>query len=67
MLSQEEEVHGKQKELDVLKEEEKKLLEEIKASEKEIEKLSHDLEVASEINSEVSIISAILFLAYAKT
>ena len=53
MLAQEEEVHGKQRELDALKEEEKKLLEEIKASEKEIQKLSHDLEVSSEINTEV--------------
>ena len=53
LLAQEEEVHGKQRELDALKEEEKKLLEEIKASEKEIQKLSHDLEVSSEINSEV--------------
>ena len=53
MLAQEEEVHGKQKELDALKEEEKKLLEEIKASEKEIQKLSHDLDVSSEINTEV--------------
>ena len=55
LLAQEEEVHGKQRELDALKEEEKKLLEEIKASEKEIQKLSHDLEVSSEINSEVCI------------
>ena len=53
LLTQEEEVHGKQRELDALKEEEKKLLEEIKASEKEIQKLSHDLDVSSEINSEV--------------
>ena len=53
LLAQEEEVHGKQKELDALKEEEKKLLEEIKASEKEIQKLSHDLDVSSEINTEV--------------
>ena len=52
LLAQEEEVHGKQKELDALKEEEKKLLEEIKASEKEIQKLSHDLDVSSEINTE---------------
>ena len=56
MLAQEEEVHGKQRELDALKEEEKKLLEEIKASEKEIQKLSHDLEVSSEINTEVCVI-----------
>ena len=54
LLAQEEEVHGKQRELDALKEEEKKLLEDIKNSEKEIQKLSHDLEVATEINSEVS-------------
>ena len=54
LLAQEEEVHGKQRELDALKEEEKKLMEEIKASEKEIHKLSHDLEIASEINAEVS-------------
>ena len=54
LLAQEEEVHGKQRELDALKEEEKKLLEDIKNSEKEIQKLSHDLEVATEINSEVN-------------
>ena len=53
LLAQEDEVHGKQRELDALKEEEKKLMEEIKASEKEIQKLSHDLEISSEINSEV--------------
>ena len=64
LLAQEEEVHGKQKELDALKEEEKKLLEEIKASEKEIQKLSHDLDVSSEINTEVKgndIINCIFF------
>ncbi len=53
LLTQEEEVHGKQRELDALKEEEKKLMEDIKASEKEIQKLSRDLETATEINSEV--------------
>ena len=60
LLAQEEEVHGKQRELDALKEEEKKLLEDIKNSEKEIQKLSHDLEVATEINSEVRFFSSIL-------
>ena len=53
LLEQEEEVHGKQRELDALKEEEKQLLEDIKASEKEILKFEHDLQVATEINSEV--------------
>ena len=38
---------------DYLNTDEKKLLEEIKASEKEIQKLSHDLDVSSEINTEV--------------
>ena len=61
LLAQEEEVHGKQRELDALKEEEKKLLEDIKNSEKEIQKLSHDLEVATEINSEVSNSSILTF------
>lgn len=55
LLAQEEEVHGKQRELDALKEEEKQLMDDIKASEKEIEKFEHDLEVALELNSEVSI------------
>ena len=54
LLAQEEEVHGKQRELDALKEEEKQLMDDIKASEKEIEKFEHDLEVALELNSEVS-------------
>ena len=55
LLAQEEEVHGKQRELDALKEEEKQLMDDIKASEKEIEKFEHDLEVALELNSEVSL------------
>lgn len=55
LLAQEEEVHGKQRELNNLKDEEKKLLEEIKQSEKEISKLSHDLGLAEEINSEVGV------------
>ena len=54
LLAQEEEVHGKQRELDALKEEEKQLMDDIKASEKEIEKFDHDLQVALELNSEVS-------------
>ena len=53
LLAQEEEVHGKQRELDALKDEEKQLMEDIKASEKEINKFEHDLQIASEINSEV--------------
>ena len=61
LLAQEEEVHGKQRELDALKEEEKKLLEDIKNSEKEIQKLSHDLEVATEINSEVNIFTQVFW------
>jgi peptidoglycan hydrolase CwlO-like protein len=51
--AQEAEVHGKQQALDDLKDEEKKLLEEIKASEKEIKKFGHDLEACIEINAEV--------------
>ena len=53
MLAQEEEVHGKQKELDRLKEEEKTLLEDIKKSEKEIERLEQDLGIASDLAEEV--------------
>ena len=60
LLAQEEEVHGKQRELDALKEEEKQLMDDIKASEKEIEKFEHDLEVALELNSEVSLFFLLL-------
>ena len=55
LLAQEEEVHGKQKELDRLKEEEKTLLEDIKKSEKEIERLELDLIVVHELAEEVSL------------
>ena len=53
LLAQEEEVHGKQKELDRLKTEETELLQDIKNSEKEIDRLEHDLNLAEELKLEV--------------
>ena len=53
LLAQEEEVHGKQKELDRLKAEETELLQDIKNSEKEIDRLEHDLNLAEELKLEV--------------
>ena len=64
LLAQEEEVHGKQKELDRLKEEEKSLLEDIKKSEKEIERLELDLIVVHELAEEVSLKANIVSLKY---
>merc|ERR1719295_1676199 len=54
LLAQEEEVHGKQRELDRLREEEKTLLEDIKKSEKEIQRLEQDLSLTSELAEEAS-------------
>ena len=54
LLAQEEEVHGKQRELDSLKAEETQLLEDIKQSEKEISRLEYDLNIAQELVAEVS-------------
>ena len=54
LLAQEEEVHGKQRELDNLKAEETQLLEDIKQSEKEIGRLEYDLNIAQELVAEVS-------------
>ena len=54
LLAQEEEVHGKQRELDSLKAEETQLLEDIKQSEKEIGRLEYDLNIAQELVAEVS-------------
>ena len=54
LLAQEEEVHGKQRELDSLKAEETQLLEAIKQSEKEIGRLEYDLNIAQELVAEVS-------------
>ena len=53
-IAQEEEVHGKQRELDSLKAEETQLLEDIKQSEKEISRLEYDLNIAQELVAEVS-------------
>lgn len=53
LLAQEEEVHGKQRELETLKAEETELLQNIKNSEKEIERLEHDLNIAEELKLEV--------------
>ena len=55
LLAQEEEVHGKQRELERLKSEETELIQNIKNSEKEIERLEHDLNIAEELTSEVRI------------
>lgn len=54
LLAQEEEVHGKQRELERLKAEETQLIQDIKHSEKEIERLEHDLNVAEDIKTEVN-------------
>merc|ERR1711981_864601 len=53
LLAQEEEVHGKQRELERLKSEETELLQNIKNSEKEIERLEHDLSITGELTTEV--------------
>ncbi len=54
LTKQEDEVHGKQRELDALKEEEKQLMDDIKQSEKEIANFETKLTAATEINSEVN-------------
>ena len=46
-------MHGKQKELDRLKAEETELIQNIKLSEREIDRLEHDLNVAEELKLEV--------------
>ena len=56
MLKQEEEVHGKQRELDRLKDEEKELTTDIKKSEREIQRIEDDLKVVQELEEEVSFI-----------
>jgi hypothetical protein len=52
-VSQEEEVEGKKRELEELKDEEKTLLEEIKKTEKELIKLEQNLNLAQELRREV--------------
>ena len=54
MLKQEEEVHGKQRELDRLKDEEKELMTDIKKSEREIQRIEDDLKIVQELEEEVS-------------
>ena len=53
LVAQEEEVQGKKRELEELKDEEKSLLEEIKRSEKELLKLEQNLNLAQELRREV--------------
>ena len=53
LVSQEEEVQGKKRALEELKDEEKSLLEEIKRSEKELLKLEQNLNLAQELRREV--------------
>ena len=55
MLEQEEEVHGKQRELDRLKDEEKELMTDIKKSEREIQRIEDDLKIVQELEEEVQI------------
>ena len=47
-------MHGKQRELDRLKEEEKELTRDIKKSEREIQRIEDDLKVVQELEEEVS-------------
>ena len=54
LIKQEEEVHGKQRELDRLKDEEKELMTDIKKSEREIQRIEDDLKVVQELEEEVS-------------
>ena len=56
MPKQEEEVHGKQRELDRLKDEEKELTTDIKKSEREIQRIEDDLKVVQELEEEVSLL-----------
>ena len=53
MLKQEEEVHGKQRELDRLKDEEKELMTDMKKSEREIQRIEDDLRVVQDLEAEV--------------
>jgi hypothetical protein len=55
-VSQEEEVEGKKRELEELKDEEKTLLEEIKKTEKELIKLEQNLNLAQELRREVFLV-----------
>ena len=47
-------MHGKQRELDRLKDEEKELMTDIKKSEREIQRIEDDLKVVQELEEEVS-------------
>ena len=53
MVQQEEEVHGKKREYEKLKTEEKELQADIKTTELEIQRLEDDLRIASELEEEV--------------
>ena len=53
LVAQEEEVHGKKRELDALKEEDKQLLDDIKKTEQELERLEHNLDTAQCLRREV--------------
>ena len=52
-MAQEEDVQGKKRELEDLKDEEKTLLEDIKKTEKELTKLQQNLNLAQELRREV--------------
>ena len=47
-------MHGKQRELDRLKDEEKELMTDIKKSEREIQRIEDDLKIVQELEEEVS-------------
>ena len=48
-------MHGKQRELDRLKDEEKELMTDIKKSEREIQRIEDDLKIVQELEEEVQI------------
>jgi hypothetical protein len=55
LVAQEEEVHGKQRELDELKVEEKELMTNIKKTQREILHLEEDLKIVEELEEEVRV------------
>ena len=53
LLAQEEEVHGKKRAYEKLKEEEKEMRTDIRDTEKEIQRLADELKLIEELNEEV--------------
>ena len=59
LLEQEEEVHGKKRAYEKLKDEEKEMRTDIKGTEKEIQRLEEELKLIDELNEEVGLIKFI--------